>query len=95
MTIGQLRENLAMLYQADYTCPLTTGIFLRIVAEAVNEEGRTDVPYWRVVKNDGSFFDKFPGGVDAQQAKLDLEGLPMTTTKNGRVKLDYKQLAEE
>ena len=37
MTMGQLREKLAADFDADYTCPLTTGIFFRIAAEAAEE----------------------------------------------------------
>src|ERR1039457_5181258 len=49
------------------TCPLTTGIFIRIAAEAAEEDasqGKTKItPYWRVIKDDGSLNPKFPGGV--------------------------------
>ena len=30
----KMRDDLAKVYQADKTCPVTTGIFLRIVSEA-------------------------------------------------------------
>lgn len=77
-TVTQLRERLARAHGADFTCPLTTGIFLRIVAEAAEEdraEGRTQIaPYWRVVKEDGSLNEKFPGGAEAQAARLQAEG---------------------
>ncbi len=52
---AQLRENLARLHQADATCPVSTGIFLRIVAENACDElaqGKTldqVCPFWRVV----------------------------------------------
>ena len=36
-----LRDDLAREYHAEKTCPLTTGIFLRIVAEAACAEGET------------------------------------------------------
>ena len=39
ITMGGLRAQLAARYGAEYTCPLTTGIFLRIAAEAAVEEG--------------------------------------------------------
>ncbi len=38
MRMGELRQHLAALHGDDYTCPLTTGIFVRIVAEAAEEE---------------------------------------------------------
>ena len=43
--------RLAHWHNADVTCPLVTGIFLRIVAEAAEEErlaGKSAItPYWR------------------------------------------------
>lgn len=78
VTVNRLREKLARDYRADYTCPLTTGIFLRIAAEAAEEDlcrgGKEITPYWRVVKADGSLNEKFPGGVEAQAARLIEEG---------------------
>lgn len=78
VTVNQLRERLARDFQADYTCPLTTGIFLRIAAEAAEEDlsqGKKEItPYWRVVKADGSLNEKFPGGGEAQAVRLREEG---------------------
>jgi hypothetical protein len=73
-----LRQYLAEQHHADFACPMTTGIFLRIVAEAAEEaraEGKTDItPYWRVVKDDGTLNPKFPGGLEQQSAYLSNEG---------------------
>lgn len=77
-TMRHIRERLAQHHGADITCPLTTGIFLRIVAEAAEEDranGKTEItPYWRVVRDDGSMNEKFPGGTEAQAARLREEG---------------------
>jgi alkylated DNA nucleotide flippase Atl1 len=77
-TVTQIREKLAKDAQANCCCPLTTGIFLRIVAEVAEEDlrnGEKDVtPYWRVVRADGSLNERFPGGVQAQAARLEEEG---------------------
>ena len=77
-TVDQIRGQLAKDYGADFTCPLCTGIFLRIAAGAAEEDlskGVTKItPYWRVIKGDGSLNEKFPGGVDAQAARLIEEG---------------------
>lgn len=74
VTIKQIRERLAKDLKADSTCPLTTGILIRIVAETAEEdlrEGREEIsPYWRVIKPDGSLSEKFPGGVEVQVARL-------------------------
>ncbi|MFC1939484.1 hypothetical protein ACFLXO_02205 [Chloroflexota bacterium] len=38
-------------------------------------EGKTDVtPYWRTLKAGGQLNEKFPGGVEAQAARLKEEG---------------------
>jgi len=77
-TDKQIRERLARNFHADLTCPMTTGIFIRIVAEAEEEDlrnGRGEVTsYWRVTKPDGSLNEKFPGGTEAQAAHLREEG---------------------
>ena len=78
VTVIQIRDKLAEDAQANSCCPLTTGIFLRIVAEVAEEDlrtGKKDVtPYWRVVKRDGSLNVRFPGGAQAQAARLEKEG---------------------
>lgn len=56
VTIQTMRKDLAIENNADYTCPLTTAIFLRIVAEASYEKYmqtndlRGITPFWRVVE---------------------------------------------
>lgn len=56
VTLVAMRRDLAFQYGADNTCPLTTGIFLRIVSEAAHEEFRKGTPlskitpFWRVVE---------------------------------------------
>ena len=53
--IGQIRKDLAAEYHAEVTCPLTTGIFLRIIAEAAYEEYEQGkaltkiTPFWRAI----------------------------------------------
>lgn len=78
ITDKQIREQLARSFHADLTCPMTTGIFIRIVAETAEEDLRNGkeqiTPYWRVIKSDGSLNEKFPGGVEAQAAHLRGEG---------------------
>ncbi|MCA9243670.1 MAG: MGMT family protein [Phycisphaerales bacterium] len=85
LTVGELRDKLAKAAGADQSCPLTTGIFLRIVAEAAEEDrvaGKSRItPYWRVVKDDGKLNDKYPGGAKAQAAKLKAEGFAIQPGK--------------
>ena len=53
--IKQIRKDLAGEYHSDCTCPVTTGIFLRIAAEAAYEEHQTGkplkeiTPFWRML----------------------------------------------
>jgi hypothetical protein len=53
--VKQIRKDLAAEYKADYTCPVTTGIFLRIVAEAAYEAYEKGkplskiTPFWRAL----------------------------------------------
>lgn len=77
-TVSELRRKLASDFKADVTCPLTTGIFVRIAAEAAEEDrerGRKRItPYWRIVKDDGTFNPKLPGGIAEQTRRLRAEG---------------------
>lgn len=55
ITKAELGQRLAARHGADVTCPLTAGIFLRIVAEAALDEIdagaklESVAPFWRVV----------------------------------------------
>jgi 6-O-methylguanine DNA methyltransferase, DNA binding domain len=77
VTVNQIRERLAREHGADVTCPLTTGIFIRIASEAAEEDRRAGksriTPYWRVLREGGRLNEKFPGGVAAQADKLRAE----------------------
>lgn len=96
ITQSQLRQRLARKYGADHTCPLTTGIFVRIVSEVAEEDrraGKESVsPYWRVLRDDGSLNEKFPGGAAAQARKLRAEGFAVE--KAGANKLRVKDFAQ-
>jgi len=85
VTVKELRRKLAADFGANVTCPLTTGIFIRIAAEAAEEDrargSRRITPYWRVIKDDGSLNPKFPGGVTRQGRYLRAEGF--TTRRRG------------
>jgi hypothetical protein len=78
VTQDEIRRRLARDFKVDVTCPITTGIFVRIAAEAAEEdlhEGKKQMtPYWRVIKADGSLNEKFPGGTKGQAGHLRAEG---------------------
>jgi len=78
MPVSRIRDYLAGKYAVTTACPLLTGIFVRIAAEAAEEDAQAGrhriTPYWRVVKDDGSLNPKFPGGVERQAERLREEG---------------------
>ena len=86
ITVGELRRKLAADFGADVACPLTTGIFVRIAAEAAEEDranGRRRItPYWRVVKDDGGLNPKFPGGEKLQTRYLRDDGFSIVRKGN-------------
>ncbi len=85
ITLGQIRAKLAKAAKADLCCPLTTGIFARLAAEAADEEAAAGAkritPYWRTIRDNGDLVDKFPGGVDAQARRLRAEGFRISTKR--------------
>jgi hypothetical protein len=78
ITIDGIRKELAKKFKTDITCPLTTGIFAWIAANAAEEaanEGKKDTtPWWRTLKSKGELNPKFPGGIDHQNTMLENEG---------------------
>ncbi|MCB9862652.1 MAG: MGMT family protein [Phycisphaerales bacterium] len=82
VTMGLIRQYLAQAAGASCACPLTTGIFARLAAEAAEEDRskgkRRITPYWRTIRDDGKLNEKFPGGAAAQAALLEDEGFSIT-----------------
>jgi hypothetical protein len=78
VTINELRIGLAKKHNADFACPITTGIFSWIAAHAAAEseaEGMKRVtPYWRTLKTGGEVNPKYPGGVGHIAKRLRAEG---------------------
>lgn len=77
-TVATMRDELAKSAKVEATCPLTTGIFLRIVAEAAWDDlqaGRKPAqvtPFWRVVDPKGPLARKLrcgPGWIEAARAR--------------------------
>jgi len=86
ITQEKIREILAKKFKAKVTCPITTGIFVRICAEAAEEDKRSGrkkiTPWWRVIKPDGSLNLKFPGFPKLQADYLKKEGFAILPGKN-------------
>lgn len=74
VTSAYIRNCLAEQNGADYTCPLTAGIFMNIAANASYERGVDETPYWRTLKRDGELNEKYPGGIEGHKALLEKEG---------------------
>ncbi len=85
ITVNQIRALLAQKHGATIGCPITTGIFIHIAANAAEEaaaEGKADItPYWRTLKVGGQLNEKYPGGVDTQAAHLREEGHTIEPSK--------------
>ena len=85
ITQSQIRNKLARASKADHSCPLTTGLFIRVAAEAAEEDreaGKKRItPYWRTIKDDGKLNEKFPGGARGQAARLRQEGFTIQPGK--------------
>ena len=65
VTVGAIREYLAKKNDADFTDPITAGIFVSIAAWASYQRTENETPYWRTLKANGELNPKYPGGVEA------------------------------
>lgn len=74
ITVGDIREYLAKENGADFTEPMTAGIFITIAAWASEQRCENQTPYWRTLKAGGELNVKYPGGAEAQKEKLESEG---------------------
>ena len=74
VTVGEIRAYLARTNGADFTDPITAGIFVSIAAWASFQRTGNETPYWRTLKAGGELNPKYPGGIEAQKEKLEAEG---------------------
>ena len=86
-TVGKIREYFARKSGADFTEPITAGIFVSIVAWASHQRAEDKTPYWRTLKANGELNEKYPGGAKAQKEKLEAEG--HTVLQKGRTNIKY------
>ncbi|HEY0065989.1 MAG TPA: hypothetical protein VGB46_01455 [Flavisolibacter sp.] len=79
--MATLRKDLAAEYHAEVTCPLTTGIFVRIAAEAAYEEYEQGkplnkiTPFWRVIDERSPAAKKLSFGMNFLKEQREREGL--------------------
>jgi len=95
ITINEIRATLAKKHGATIGCPMTTGIFAWIAANAAEEQrqkGEKDItPYWRTLKTGGVINPKYPGGVEAIKKLLEKEGHEVVPKGKKHVVVDYEK----
>ena len=80
-SLQQMRKDLAADNNAEYSCPITAGIFLRIVAEAAYEEyiaGKSIkkiAPFWRIIDRKAAVVKKLTFGTELIAEQRAKEGL--------------------
>lgn len=74
ITVGKIREHFTKTSGADFTEPITAGIFVSIAAWASYQRSGDKTPYWRTLKANGELNEKYPGGIEAQKEMLEAEG---------------------
>jgi hypothetical protein len=83
ITIAEIRGALAKRHKVSICCPITTGIFAWIAANAAEEAAqdsapngkkRNITPYWRTLKTGGELNAKYPGGISGIRKRLKAEG---------------------
>lgn len=93
ITVSQMREYLAKKNNADFTDPMTAGIFINIVAWASYQRTEDITPYWRTLKSDGQLNDKYPEAIESQKRLLEEEGHIVVSKGTKNIKYyvkDYK-----
>lgn len=87
ITVEKIREYFAAQSGADFTEPITAGIFVSISAWASYQRREDETPYWRTLKAHGELNPKYPGGTKAQKERLEAEG--HTIVQKGRKNIRY------
>ena len=87
LTVGEIRDYFARESGADFTEPITAGIFVSIAAWASDQRETDKTPYWRILKAKGELNPKYSGGVMAQKEMLEKEG--HTVVQRGRTNIRY------
>jgi len=95
ITINEIRSALARKHGATIGCPITTGIFAWVAANAAEEHAQKGeknvVPYWRTLKTGGVINEKYPGGVEVQRKLLEKEGHEVAQKGKKYVVVDYEK----
>lgn len=89
-TVGKIREFFAEANHADFTEPITAGVFVSIAAWASEQRDGDPTPYWRTLKAGGELNPKYPSGVEAQREKLESEGHAVVRRGRTHIRLYVK-----
>ncbi len=96
ITADIIRGVLAAKHGTTIACPLTTGIFIWIAANAAEEARREKekniTPYWRTLKTGGFLNEKYPGGLEGHKKLLEKEGHRVTKKGKKYVVIDYEKV---
>lgn len=80
-TLQQMRKDLAAAFNAEYSCPITSGIFLRITSELAYEQFQNGTPikkitpFWRMIDKKAPLAKKLSFGYEFVAEQRKKEGL--------------------
>ena len=83
VSFATMKRDIALDHGTEYMCPLTAGIFTRIVSELAYEQISQGIkeekvaPFWRVVDLKMPLAKKLSFGTDFIRQKREEEGLPV------------------
>ncbi len=91
ITTSQIRTYLAKKNNADFTDPMTAGIFINIVAWASYQRKENITPYWRTLKTNGELNNKYPEEIELQKKLLEEEGYTIIMKGSKYYVKDYEK----
>ena len=78
-SVKSLRRDMAVDFDAQMSCPMVTGISLRIISEASYEEQMLGIkkitPFWRFVEASSKLARKLACGIDYIIQRQEIEGI--------------------
>lgn len=90
ITVEQIRKHLAKENGADFTDPMTAGIFVSIAAWASYQRTTDITPYWRTLKSDGELNPRYPEVIMLQKRLLEAEGHTIISKGSKNIKYYVK-----
>lgn len=93
-TVGEIREYFAKQSGADFTEPITAGIFVSIAAWASHQRSGDETPYWRTLKANGELNEKYPEESSHRRKSWRRRGIPLSPKAektSGTMLKDYEK----